>query len=153
MVNQLTLYSFIFHKNTKSTQHDCSALSAPFYNGSFIDIRSEYISTDFKVLFLPNAITEWTAMGDSYASGIGAGDLPQGPDPDKCFRCRNAYPEVMQSGQGSLRPNPDIFNFVACSGATFPEILRYQLSNHDRPGRPSWGDAPEFVTLTTIPHP
>ena len=98
--------------------------------------------------FLPNAITEWTAMGDSYASGIGAGDLPQGPDPDKCFRCSSSYPEIMQSGQGSLRPNPDIFNFVACSGATFPEILRYQLNDLDRPGRPSWGNAPEFVTLT-----
>ena len=87
-------------------------------------------------------------MGDSYASSIGARDLPQGPDPKTCFRCRNAYPELIQSGQGSLRPNPSIFNYLSCSGATFPEILRYQLSDHDRPGRLAWGNAPEFVIIT-----
>lgn len=97
--------------------------------------------------FVPNAITEWTAMGDSYASGIGAGALPQ-DDPNHCFRCSNAYPELVQSGQGSLQPNPEKFNFVACSGAKFSEILDWQTNNFDRPGRPSWGSAPEFVTLT-----
>lgn len=97
--------------------------------------------------FVLNTITEWTAMGDSYASGIGAGAKPQ-DDPKYCFRCSNAYPELVQSGQGSLQPNPEKFNFVACSGAKFPEILDWQTNNFDRPGRPSWGAAPEFVTLT-----
>ena len=87
-------------------------------------------------------------MGDSYASGIGAGALPQEPDPDRCFRCSNAYPKLIQSGQTSLQPNPERFNFVACSGAKFSEILQKQLSDQDRPGRPAWGDAPEFVTIT-----
>ena len=98
--------------------------------------------------YVPNAITEWTAMGDSYASGIGAGSLPQDPDPDLCFRCSNAYPKIMQSGQGSLQPNPEKFNFVACSGAKFDEILAQQIWPHDRPGRPAWGESPEFVTIT-----
>ena len=95
-----------------------------------------------------NEIREWTAMGDSYASGIGAGALPQGPDPDHCFRCSNSYPRIMQSGPGSLDPAPQKFNFVACSGATFKEIFGHQLAEQDRPGRPAWGDSPEFVTLT-----
>ncbi len=86
-------------------------------------------------------------MGDSYASGIGAGAAPQGPDPDRCFRFSNAYPNLMQSGQGSLQPNPDRFNFVACSGAKLPEIINQQFLDHGRPGRPAWG-TPEFVTIT-----
>ena len=97
--------------------------------------------------YLPKAITEWTAMGDSYASGIGAGARPQ-HDPNLCFRYSNAYPEILQSGQGSLRPNPGRYNFVACSGAKFAEILVHQLDQHDRPGWPAWGTAPEFVTIT-----
>ena len=87
-------------------------------------------------------------MGDSYASGIGAGALPQTPDPDRCFRCSNAYPELIQSGPGSLQPNPEKFNFVACSGATFSEIFEHQTIDQGGPGRPAWGDSPEFVTIT-----
>ena len=95
-----------------------------------------------------DAISEWTAMGDSYASGIGAGDLPPTPDPDRCFRCNNAYPKLIQSGPGSLSPNPEKLNFVACSGAKFSEIVDYQLNTRDRPGRPAWGNDPDFVTIT-----
>ena len=92
-----------------------------------------------------NAVAEWTAMGDSYAAGIGAGALPQGPDPDHCFRCLNSYPVITQS---SLQPNPGRFNFVACSGAKFDEIGTWQLLNRAFPGRPIWGNSPEFVTIT-----
>ena len=95
-----------------------------------------------------NGVTEWTAMGDSYASGIGAGALPQDPDPDNCFRCGSSYPRIMQSGPGSLQPNPGQFNFVACSGAKFDEIGRYQLLDRAFIGRPAWGNSPEFVTIT-----
>ena len=87
-------------------------------------------------------------MGDSYASGIGAGALPQDPDPDNCFRCGRSYPRIMQSGPGSLQPNPGRFNFVACSGASFDEIGTYQLLNRAFRGRPAWGNSPEFVTIT-----
>ena len=95
-----------------------------------------------------NGVNEWTAMGDSYAAGIGAGALPQGPDPDNCFRCGRSYPSIIQSGPGSLQPNPGRFNFVACSGAKFDEIGTYQLLNRAFPGRPAWGNSPEFVTIT-----
>ena len=99
-------------------------------------------------LLLSNGVTEWTAMGDSYAAGIGAGALPQDPDPDNCFRCGNSYPKIMQSGPGSLQPNPGRFNFVACSGAKFDEIGAYQLLDRAVRGRPAWGSSPEFVTIT-----
>ena len=99
-------------------------------------------------LLLANGVTEWTAMGDSYAAGIGAGALPQEPDPDHCFRSGNSYPRIMQSGPGSLQPNPGRFNFVACSGAKFDEIGTWQLLDRALRGRPVWGNSPEFVTIT-----
>ena len=98
------------------------------------------------------AITEWTAMGDSYASGVGAGEQPE-DDTNRCFRFPNAYPAVMQSGPGSLQPNPQKWNNVACSGNTASQILDKEfLDQPEDDGkngqRPAWGDKPEFVTLT-----
>lgn len=83
-------------------------------------------------------------MGDSYATGIGAGRLihfDQG-----CFRYDEAYPVVLD---GQLQPHPSRFNFVACSGDKFPTIVEKQF--RDAPStlaRPNWGDKPEFVTLS-----
>ncbi len=71
----------------------------------------------FPYVVADRAITEWTAMGDSYASGVGAGAQPA-DDTNRCFRFPNAYPAVMQSGDGSIQPNPVKWNNVACSGNT-----------------------------------
>jgi lysophospholipase L1-like esterase len=94
-------------------------------------------------------IPEWTAMGDSYASGVGAGPQPA-DDTNRCFRFPNAYPVVLQAG---LKPVPSKFNNVACSGNTFKQIREKELldepeddGNNGR--RPAWGEAPEFVTIT-----
>jgi lysophospholipase L1-like esterase len=94
-------------------------------------------------------IVEWTAMGDSYASGVGAG--PQPPDDtNRCLRFPDAYPVVVQA---ELKPVPSKFNNVACSGNTFKQIRDKELL--DKPeddgkygSRPAWGEAPEFVTIT-----
>lgn len=72
------------------------------------------------------AIHEWTAMGDSYASGVGAGPQPA-DDTNRCFRFPHAYPPIMQSGDGSIQPNPEKFNNVACSGNTFQQILQKEF--------------------------
>ncbi|KAI9890971.1 MAG: hypothetical protein M1814_003472 [Vezdaea aestivalis] len=88
-------------------------------------------------------------MGDSYASGVGAG--PQPPDDtNRCFRFPNAYPVVAQS---QLKPAPLKFNNVACSGNTFQQIKDKELldtpENDGRYGtRPPWGKDPEFVSIT-----
>ena len=91
-------------------------------------------------------------MGDSYASGVGAGEQPA-DDTNRCFRFPNAYPAVMQSGPGSLQPNPLKWNNVACSGNTASQILDKEfLDKPEDDGkngiRPVWGDKPEFVTIT-----
>ncbi|KAL8940133.1 MAG: hypothetical protein Q9216_002987 [Gyalolechia sp. 2 TL-2023] len=91
-------------------------------------------------------------MGDSYASGVGAG--PQPPDErNHCFRFPEAYPAVMQSGDGALNPKPEKWNNVACSGNTFDQILDKEFLDEPQDDgengiRPRWGDAPEFITLT-----
>ena len=91
-------------------------------------------------------------MGDSYASGVGAGEQPP-DDTNRCFRFPNAYPVVLNSGDGSLEPNPSKFNNVACSGNTFQQILDKEfLDEPEDDGkygkRPAWGKEPEFVTIT-----
>ena len=96
-----------------------------------------------------DGIPEWTAMGDSYASGVGAGPQPA-DDTNRCFRFPNAYPVVVQAG---LTPVPSKFNNVACSGNTFDQIKNKELldkpQNDGSNGiRPAWGEAPEFVTIT-----
>jgi lysophospholipase L1-like esterase len=58
---------------------------------------------------------EYVALGDSYASGAGAGSYVDG----SCRRSSNAYPAL----RGKEFPS---FKFVACSGAT-TKSLRSQL--------------------------
>ena len=91
-------------------------------------------------------------MGDSYASGVGAGPQPA-DDTNRCFRFPQAYPPVMQSGPGSIQPNPLAWNNVACSGNTFQQILDKEfldepVDDGNYGTRPVWGTAPEFATIT-----
>ena len=98
-------------------------------------------------------VTEWTAMGDSYASGVGAGPQEANDNYLGCFRFPLAYPPTVQSGPGSLQPNPRRFNNVACSGNTFQQILDKEFLDQPQSDgrygmRPVWGNAPEFATIT-----
>ena len=98
------------------------------------------------------AIKEWTAMGDSYAVGIGAGS--QLKFLDLCYRFNQSYGEQLQ--YLGLDPTPSTFTYVACSGNTFQEIIDNQLRDtphcdytHVPPiCWPAWGKNPSFVTLS-----
>ncbi|KAI9786804.1 MAG: hypothetical protein M1835_002928 [Candelina submexicana] len=96
-----------------------------------------------------NQVPELTAIGDSYASGVGARPQPA-DDTNRCFRFPNACPVVLN---GELKPVPSKFNNFVCNDNTFNQIKDKELL--DRPeddgknGRhPAWGQAPEFVTIT-----
>ena len=89
-------------------------------------------------------IQEWTAMGDSYAAGIGAGSSISRFD-YTCFRFNGAYPSVMNTDIAPQRP---VFNNVACSGEKFPQIISDQFLDTATLLRPAWGNKPQFVTLT-----
>ena len=77
-------------------------------------------------------------MGDSYATGVGAGK-----NLDKfslCYRFSNAYAPALQ--RDVLAPQSQLkFNFPACAGKLFAKIRSEQLGD-------GWGKAPGFVTIS-----
>lgn len=62
----------------------------------------------------------YVALGDSYSSGVGAGDYL--PDSGDCRRSANAYPQLWAAAN-----SPTSFAFVACSGATTSSVASGQL--------------------------
>jgi len=69
-------------------------------------------------------ITEWAALGDSYASGIGAGNRVSW----RCSRYDRAYGQLINDDE-SLGTNPSRqFHFLACSGHTTKNILDGQVN-------------------------
>lgn len=75
--------------------------------------------------FLPHAVAApsgYVALGDSYSSGVGAGDYGEGEDDGSCMRGRHAYPVLWAKEHPAAR-----FTFVACSGATTEDVRKTQL--------------------------
>lgn len=62
----------------------------------------------------------YVALGDSYSSGVGAGDYG---DSGGCKRSANAYPQLWADANA-----PANFSFVACLGAKTDNVLSEQLS-------------------------
>jgi lysophospholipase L1-like esterase len=65
------------------------------------------------------AAVNYVALGDSYASGVGAGHYSGG----SCDRSAGAYPQLWANAN-----HPSSFAFVACSGATTADVISSQLS-------------------------
>jgi lysophospholipase L1-like esterase len=63
----------------------------------------------------------YVALGDSYSSGVGAGNYLSSSG--SCDRSSNAYPELWSNANA-----PSSFSFVACSGATTSDVLSSQIS-------------------------
>lgn len=63
----------------------------------------------------------YVALGDSYASGDGAGSYD--PASGGCLRSTNAYPATWAAAHA-----PASFTSVACAGATTTDVLSSQLS-------------------------
>nr|WP_275522402.1 SGNH/GDSL hydrolase family protein [Streptomyces oceani] len=70
------------------------------------------------------AAPSYVALGDSYSSGVGAGDYD--PDSGDCKRSPNAYPELW-----SAENSPSSFDFTACSGAVTDDVIANQLGPLD----------------------
>jgi lysophospholipase L1-like esterase len=62
----------------------------------------------------------YVALGDSYSSGVGAGNYLS--DSGDCRRSTNAYPYLWAAAN-----SPSSFAFVACSGATTSSVIGTQL--------------------------
>ncbi|MGK5631751.1 SGNH/GDSL hydrolase family protein [Streptomyces sp. URMC 123] len=70
------------------------------------------------------AVTSYAALGDSYSSGLGAGDYD--PDSGACKRSARAYPALW-----AYANRPDRFTFAACMGARTGDVLSDQLDALD----------------------
>ncbi|KAH8688824.1 SGNH hydrolase-type esterase domain-containing protein [Talaromyces proteolyticus] len=95
----------------------------------------------FIFLFLSGSFSqdfEWTALGDSYASGVGSGNYVDGR---RCLRYDQAYP-VFLNEDPNLSPLNHIFNNVVCSGSTTEEVELYQFYDDDTSNQPNWQFAP-----------
>ncbi|MEU6994315.1 SGNH/GDSL hydrolase family protein [Streptomyces sp. NPDC046465] len=66
------------------------------------------------------AATGYVALGDSYSSGVGAGNYDSGSG--NCKRSTRAYPALWAAAH-----SPSSFNFAACSGARTGDVLSGQL--------------------------
>jgi lysophospholipase L1-like esterase len=66
-----------------------------------------------------SAAVNYVALGDSYASGLGAGNYSGG----SCDRSAGAYPQLWANAN-----HPASFAFVACSGATTTDVINNQIS-------------------------
>lgn len=90
-------------------------------------------ATRFLTFFLLTALTmlglsipasaagpNYVALGDSYSSGVGAGDYGSSGD---CRRSANSYPQLWANSHGVSS-----FDFVACSGARTGDVLSKQIS-------------------------
>jgi lysophospholipase L1-like esterase len=68
------------------------------------------------------ATVNYVALGDSYASGVGAGSYYSSSG--SCDRSPNAYPALWAAANSVTS-----FTFAACSGATVPDVISGQLSS------------------------
>lgn len=68
------------------------------------------------------AEVNYVALGDSYASGTGAGSYSD----VACTRSRNAYPALWADAN-----DPASFTFAACGGAKIPDVLDDQIGELD----------------------
>jgi lysophospholipase L1-like esterase len=66
------------------------------------------------------ATVRYVALGDSYSSGLGAGNYD--PASGSCRRSSNAYP-----ARWAAAHSPASFSFTACSGARTTDVLSGQL--------------------------
>ena len=67
------------------------------------------------------AVVNYVALGDSYASGVGAGSYTT--QSGSCMRSTKAYPRLWANAHA-----PASFRFVACSGAKTTDVNANQLS-------------------------
>ncbi|MFF5446584.1 SGNH/GDSL hydrolase family protein [Streptomyces sp. NPDC012888] len=69
----------------------------------------------------PQADFGYVALGDSYSSGVGAGNYDSGSG--SCKRTSRAYPALW-----AARNSPQSFSFTACSGARTDDVRNNQLA-------------------------
>lgn len=89
--------------------------------GAAVAVAAAAAATTFGLAGVASgASLNYTALGDSYAAGLGAGGTTLDAS---CARNSNAYPELY------AKANSATLDFQACSGATTATVLSGQLGN------------------------
>lgn len=109
-----------------------------FLSSLISGINSLVLNRDVEVINRRADPLEWTALGDSYASGVGSINYVEGR---RCLRYDEAYP-VKLNGVSDLAEGDHIFNNCVCSGAVSGDIAEWQLLDE----RKSTGPNVQFGT-------
>jgi hypothetical protein len=121
----------------------CSTLVAPL-----LALPAEQFNPRDEFLRTRSPSFEWTAWGDSYASGVGAGRYIDGR---RCLRYAEAYPVwINDDPDKSLPGSGGKFNNVVCSGAKGKDVIDYQFYETDQwAGKPN----PEYYPRPAVGKP
>jgi hypothetical protein len=79
-------------------------------------------------------VFEWTAMGDSYSSGVGAGEYV--PGTYRCLRYGQPHPFLINA-DSRLPQGDHQFNNVVCSGSSTADAEAYQFYDKDTSRKPN----------------
>ncbi|KAF2235925.1 hypothetical protein EV356DRAFT_89701 [Viridothelium virens] len=79
-----------------------------------------------------NTKYEWTALGDSLASGDGSTKYESGM---RCLRYNQAYPALIN--KDSYFSKDQVFHNAACNGAQTSDVIQWQLLDQDTSAKPN----------------
>jgi len=83
---------------------------------------------------------EWTSLGDSYASGVGAGEFISGTR--RCLRYDGAFPSLINADNRLPGGNDRVYHNDVCSGSSTKDVNDYQFLKEDSKTRlPDWQHA------------
>ncbi|MGH3880975.1 MAG: SGNH/GDSL hydrolase family protein [Actinophytocola sp.] len=93
--------------------------SRKYVIAAFVAVAASAVGVAVPAFAAETAAGKYVALGDSYASGLGAGDYG---DSGSCKRSANAYAQ-----QWANTHAPSAFEFAACSGAVTADVLSSQV--------------------------
>ena len=100
---------------------------------------TRYIVLGVLLFFIRSTLPfEWTALGDSYASGVGSTNYVDG---SRCPRYDKAYPIQLKNKldqQKTLGTGGHIFHNAVCSGAETKDVEAWQLLDEDTWNQPGY---------------
>ncbi|KAI9858932.1 MAG: hypothetical protein M1813_007234 [Trichoglossum hirsutum] len=86
----------------------------------------EYLASALRILPRQNAKFQWTAIGDSWTTGVSWSKSTSWNGQADCFRYNQAWPAQM-STDSSWTDAEQEFTFAACAGARLPDAKAKQL--------------------------
>lgn len=113
-----------------------------------LSILQSAIASPTSLVPRENQNFEWTALGDSYASGVGSTTYKDG---GRCLRYDQAYPVQLNGDEKLNNTKNHVFHNVACAGAHASDIEDYQFYDEDQRRKPNWEYGTWSLHLST-PH-